>query len=414
MKRLSLACVVMLVLVMLVASVSCGGSPTATPTRAAQATPTPTAGEFTLGASLALTGGGAPWGIFERNMLEMTRDDINAAGGMKVGGKTYLIKLIVYDDGYTPAGGTTNANKLVFNDKVQYIAAFGGGITPAIQAISEPNKVIVFPAAYGKAVLKGTNYTFRLNADSAQFALMIYPWIKQNNPNIKNIAILGENVSAIVELMTFDREAAKKIGWNIVSDQLADAGTKDFAPFATKAISANPDLIIVQDSPANLALMLKAVYEGGFKGLRATTTSIDPTTMLTITSKESMEGLVSGIPDWQSTMVPKTANDFYARYIGKFGPPFQIVSAEQYPMMYLLKKVFEQTGSFDPDKAKAAMEAPGFTFDTLYGPSKFGNSGGLYEAPRQAEVPLFVSQIKDGKNVTLIVNSAPNYAELTK
>lgn len=428
MKRTSLAFLVVFLLLALVASTACGTSPTSTPaptpTSSSQATPTaapttgaptpvPSGGVFKLGASLALSGGGAPWGIFERNVLQMTHDDINAAGGIKVGGRSYMIELIIYDDGYVPAGGTTNANKLVFNDKVQYMASFGGGIAPAAQAITEPNKVIMFPGAYGKTVLKGTTYTFRLNSDSAQFAYMVYPWIKENYPTVKNVAILGENVSAIVELMTFDREAIARMGWTIVSDQLADAGTKDFAPFATKAVAANPDLIIVEDSPASLALMLKSVYELGFDGPRSTLTSIDPVTMLTITSKESLEGLVSGIPDWSSSLLPKAANDFYATYIAKYGPPFQLVSAEQYPMLYVIKQAVEKAGTFDTDAVKAVMEAPGFTFDTPYGPSKFGNSGGLYDAPRQAETPLYVSQIRDGKNVTLIAVN-PDWAQLMK
>lgn len=438
MKKGPLVCLVIFSLLMLVVGAVCGGAkptatpvPTATPTRVAATTatptpvptatpvstptPTPAPKEFKFGYTGALSGTGAPWGIGCRDAHKLAAEEINAAGGIKVGGQTYLINVIAYDDKYLPAEATVNTNKLVFADKVQYMGCMGGGVCPACQTITEANKVIVWPGAYGKApLLKGRDYSFRMNPESAMFAYVVLPWIKNNYPDIKTVALMGENVSAVVELLSFDREQSIKLGWKIVSDQLWEGGTKDFYPFASKAIAANPDMILIEASPATEALALKQLYELGYKGLRATLTAIDVYTMATIAPKEALENLVSGMPNWESEgVLPKAANEFYAKWMAKYGPPFIPVNVEQYPVLYALKKAIEQAGTLDTTKVKEVLESPDFTFDTPYGVAKFGNCGGLFETPHQAEYPLYVSQVKDGKLVTL-AKVIPDWKELLK
>jgi ABC-type branched-subunit amino acid transport system substrate-binding protein len=45
-----------------------------------------------------LSGGGTAWGLAARRGMQLAIDDLNAAGGIKVAGKTYTLELIMYDD----------------------------------------------------------------------------------------------------------------------------------------------------------------------------------------------------------------------------------------------------------------------------------------------------------------------------
>ena len=69
----------------------------------------------------SLSGGGTAWGLAIKRGAEIAIDEVNKAGGLKVGDKTYKIELLMLDDQYTGQGGKTAAERLVFQDKVKFI-----------------------------------------------------------------------------------------------------------------------------------------------------------------------------------------------------------------------------------------------------------------------------------------------------
>ncbi|MCK4829607.1 ABC transporter substrate-binding protein, partial [bacterium] len=69
----------------------------------------------------ALSGTGAVWGRGILHGAELAIEEVNAKGGINIGGEKYKIELIPYDDKYTAAGGVAAAHKAVFSDKVKFI-----------------------------------------------------------------------------------------------------------------------------------------------------------------------------------------------------------------------------------------------------------------------------------------------------
>jgi branched-chain amino acid transport system substrate-binding protein len=80
--------------------------------------------------------------------VKLKADEINAAGGFKLGNKTAKIDLVVEDDGTDPNKGRVAAEKLVNVDKVQAIVGdTGSTICLAIETVTGPAKVpIVSPS----------------------------------------------------------------------------------------------------------------------------------------------------------------------------------------------------------------------------------------------------------------------------
>src|SRR5678815_5117473 len=50
-----------------------------------------------IGAIGSLSGGGTAWGLAIKRGAELAVDEVNKAGGLKVGDKTYNIELVMYD-----------------------------------------------------------------------------------------------------------------------------------------------------------------------------------------------------------------------------------------------------------------------------------------------------------------------------
>jgi len=77
--------------------------------------------ELTLGSAISLTGKYATNGVHAKNGYEFAIQKIKDAGGVKVGDKCYNFKVIYYDDESKGDRAATLTERLVSQDKVQYM-----------------------------------------------------------------------------------------------------------------------------------------------------------------------------------------------------------------------------------------------------------------------------------------------------
>lgn len=71
-----------------------------------------------IGLNLELTGNIPKVGEHSRVAAEMFAEEVNAAGGLDVGGQKYMIQLVTEDNNATAEGATAVANKLITQDEV--------------------------------------------------------------------------------------------------------------------------------------------------------------------------------------------------------------------------------------------------------------------------------------------------------
>ena len=126
-------------------------------------TPLVLAKDLVIGVNTPLSGAAAPTGLGLLRALELGAEDVNASGGIKVGNETYTIKLITYDSKYDPREAVAIANKLIYSDKVKYIATTGGTCVIAVNPLLTENRILHIGYAYGgkKATNPNYPYTFR-------------------------------------------------------------------------------------------------------------------------------------------------------------------------------------------------------------------------------------------------------------
>jgi len=130
---------------------ACGnGDEEATPTPGSGATPTPgvtptPTGEFKtlkIGFLMPLSGAGSAWGRQFEEGFDWSVDNINNAGGVKVGSDIYMIKGIKGDSKMLGSAAATEVTRMIFEDNVHYIV--GPIITHhAIMPITEANKCFI-------------------------------------------------------------------------------------------------------------------------------------------------------------------------------------------------------------------------------------------------------------------------------
>jgi len=147
--RNSMFKVVPLAIAAAVALAACGKkeeapAPKAEPAKAAEAP----AEVIKIGHVGPLTGGIAHLGKDNENGARLAVEEINAAGGLKVGDKTYKFELVAEDDKADPKEGTLAAQKIVDSGAVAIVGHLNSGTTiPASKIYADANVTQISPSA---------------------------------------------------------------------------------------------------------------------------------------------------------------------------------------------------------------------------------------------------------------------------
>src|SRR5438309_10455344 len=98
-----------------------------------------------FGISTPLSGPAAPWGIPHKQATELIFDEINAQGGLDLGGKKYKLEVVAYDHKYVIAEGVATVNRLIAKDGVHYISILGGAVVKANEEAVNEGRVLNLP-----------------------------------------------------------------------------------------------------------------------------------------------------------------------------------------------------------------------------------------------------------------------------
>ena len=124
-----------------------------------------------LGAAISLTGKYSTNGIHVSNGYDLAVDTINEAGGVKVGGKSFMLEIRYYDDESTPARGARLAERLIREDGVKFmLGPYSSGLTEAIAPVTEKYGIPMVEAGGASRSLftQGYRYLFAVLSTSEQ------------------------------------------------------------------------------------------------------------------------------------------------------------------------------------------------------------------------------------------------------
>jgi len=350
-----------------------------------------------LGALVTLSGAGASWGQGMKNAAELAADKVNAQGGLEVGGKKYKVEIIPYDDKYQANEAVTVANRLVFEDKVQYIIGpVGSAPVLAIQPITEKNKVLVFTLGFTtKALGPDKQYTFRPPVTTAEVSQPQIDWLVKTQ-GIKKVGALFPNDETGQSIAKDLEDAYKKAGSSLATKEFFERERVDFVPLLTRMMAKGIDAIELDgNAPATSGLILKQARELGFKGKIVRTGGPATQEIINVAGKGAAEGMFVHTPMDPQQPSTKTYVDLYA---AKYKTPLNGFSPSFYDATNMLFEAMRRAGTVtDSDKVKVELEKikdfPG-ALGTL---SWTGEK--TYGINHQLNAPFFVAEVKDGAEV---------------
>ena len=355
-----------------------------------------------IGAVGSLSGGGTAWGLATQRGAELAIDEVNKAGGVAADGKTYAVKLIMYDDQYTGQGGTTAATRLVNEDKVKFIIGpIGSAPALGVIAVTNPAKVVVLSDGYAPKILDNdahAAYNFRVSNTPNEFMPAAVKWLAEHYPDNKTVGIIGPNDATgqgTLPVMIKNYEAA---GYKVAFKDYFERGTTEFTPLLTRMMAAGVNLFELDgNSPGDCGLMVKQARQIGYKG------RIIQIGGPSIAEVMSVSGpLASGFLSYDmfDFKVPR-AEAWVKAYHDKYGAG--IING-QTPAFYnatrIMLEAIKRAATTDTDKVRDTIEKMEGYDAGLVGPIVWGGKK-TYGVDHQLLLPFLITEVRDGEEVTL-------------
>ncbi|HOJ51482.1 MAG TPA: ABC transporter substrate-binding protein [Syntrophales bacterium] len=223
-------------------------------------------GTIYFGYTGPLSGGAAKYGNNCLTGMKVAVDDVNAAGGINIGGKKYELKLVYYDDMYKPANTVANARRMVMAEKPILIACPHAGGILALEKINEKEGFLISGYTTNVAIIsQGNKLVFSVppRADLAYGVEML----KKAFSFGPKLAHLTGSHEAGVAWKELSEANWKKMGGQVVaSDSVNYSAVTDFFPYLTKIIQAKPDVINLYGPSEPSAMIVNQARQLGYKG----------------------------------------------------------------------------------------------------------------------------------------------------
>ena len=356
-----------------------------------------------LGSAISFTGKYSTNGIHASNGYNLAVEQINKAGGVKVGGKSYMLEVKYYDDESTPARGAQLAERLIKQDGIQFmLGPYSSGLTKAIAPVTEKYKIPMVEAEGASRSLftQGYKYLFAVLSTSEQYlasSIALAAEIAKKNgrkPSDVKIAMAFENDPFSLDVRAGVVDDAKKFGMQVVIDDKLPRDLADMSATLTKVKAVKPDLLVISGHSKGAATAARQIKE----------MQID-VPMIAMTHCESAKVIknfgaaTNGFlcpTQWAETLSYSdslfgSAADFdklfKATYDGYKNVPYQAAQASAAVMVW--KDALERANSFDIGKVRQALAET--DMKTFYGNIKFSEAG------NNLAKPMVLRQIQDGK-----------------
>ncbi len=335
-----------------------------------------------LGAAVSQTGKFATSGIFTKEGYDFAVEKINAAGGVKVGDKTYKLEVKYYDDESDPARATQLTERLVSQDGVKFILGpYGSPITAAMAPVIEKLQVPMVEAngAARSLFTKGYKYTFAVLATSDHYLSSAVDLLAEKagkDPKTIRIALAMGDDNFSQDVRAGIVEAAKKHGMQIViDDKLPDAFT-DMTATLTKVKALKPDALFVSGHEKGALTAAKQIAEQKIDASMVAMTHCDSADIIGKVGAASEYTLCGS--QWGPTLTYTdslfgSAADYAKAFAAKFGHEAPYQAAESSAAVEVFADAFSRAGSLDPQKVRDALSTT--KIDTFYGPIAIDSTG---------------------------------------
>jgi len=359
---------------------------------------------ITLGAAVSLTGKYSTNGKHTKNGYNFAAERINKMGGVKVGGKSYKLKVKYYDDESNSSRAAQLAERLIKQDGVKYmLGPYSSGLTKAIAPVTEANKIPMVEAngASRSLFTKGYKYLFAvLSAANQYLEVAIDLAVEKNGGKPVRIAMAFEQDAFSQDVRLGILDAAKRTKSKIIIDDKLPKELNDMAATLAKVKATKPDVLVVSGHSKGALTAIRQISEMKVNVPMLAMTHCDASKLAKQHGKKAEYALCAA--QWHKSLSYKdkffgNGMQYDKEFNAAFGyaPPYQ--AAESSAALLVWKGAFESANSFSTEKVRDALAKT--NMQTFYGNIKFNSAGANFAKP----MVLFQVRCDGGKCANKVV-----------
>lgn len=309
---------------------------------------------FLIGGIGPLTGSAASYGISVEQGAWVAIDEINAAGGVKVGDTTYMLDMVFEDDEATEDKAIQAYNTVMDEGAQVIMGAVTSGACIAITPLTLQDGILqITPSGSAEACIANDN-AFRICfSDPEQGRAMADYAI--DSLGYTKIAVLYNNSDEYsTGLQTAFEEEVKAKGGEIVASESFGADDVDFNTQLSSIRSTDAEVIYVpayyqaatyiSNQAKEMGMEIPFIGSDGWDGVLGT-----------VTDASTVEGAIFSSPFCASVDDERVQNFVKAYGEANDGAVPDQFAADAYDTVYTIKAAMEQAGSIESEDMIAAM-----------------------------------------------------------
>ena len=328
----------------------------------------------TIGFTVSNTGSLNVDSLEQYRGFELWRDQVNAAGGIKAGGKSYQIKFVTYDDESQPQRVQQLYTRMILQDKAQFLfSPYSSGLTATAAIVTEQNgKIMITTGASEDRTYKlGNQYLFQMFTPASEYLASALDALKAKDAHTQ-VAFVYADDSFSSAAAAAGKAYAQKIGLKVVFDEAYSPDTTDFGPIIDKVIASKATALAGGGHYADGATLARQLYSRKAK-LEFLSLFVAPDSPKFTELGDAAYGVT--VPSqWevQSAFKPQlgpSGEEFAQAYTAKNHSAPSYESAGGYAAGLILQHAIEQAGAIDTAKVASALNSTNAT--TFFGLTKF-------------------------------------------
>ncbi len=354
-----------------------------------------------FGAPLPLTGALAPEALKQQQGYDLWAEQVNKAGGIKVGGKKMKVEIVYTDYQSNTPRAVQTAEKLITQEKVHFLfSPFGSGAAKAASTVSEKYGVptIASTASSAQVYDQGYKFLFGTFTPNDTLTIPLAQIVKQKAPGVRRVAILARNDLFPLAIAQEMEKAAKQHGMEVVFFEKYAINTMDHSSALSQMKAQSPHWIFATGYINDLVLIKKQMGDQKMEAPVVTMIAGPAYQEFITATGKSSENISSAA--WWHTAARYKGQDIFGstenytklfREKYKADPDYAQASASVSGALFQM--AIEKAGSIDRNKVRDELAR--MNVQTFWGPVKFGANGQI----TSLVPPVF--QIQNGKTVVV-------------
>jgi len=307
--------------------------------------------EFRIGMIAPIS---APVRFTAQRLLQTRVAELNAKGGLEVGGRMLKVRLIVVDSGTRVEQAMSAMSRLIQQERVSAIIGpnYSRDAIPVAAAMEALRVPMLTPSATNPDVTRGRHFAFRVcQVDSAQGEILArYAY---ENLGARRVAVLYDEADAYSAGLAgyFRRAFAARPGATIVAEAY-ESGAQNYGPQLARIRASGAQVLFLPNFPDDLSRQLPQARAAGFTGQLLGGDSWD--TDAGFHSLPEAQGAVYST-DYASAAADSKLQASVAALAAQSGAELNKTTALCFDALEILLAAAQRAGSVDPVSLRSGL-----------------------------------------------------------